>query len=323
MTIHILGIDISKATFDVALLSGGGLRVAEFSNDPSGYAKLERWLKRHKARPVHACLEATGRYGEDLALQLHERGHQVSVVNPLRIKKYAASKLQRNKTDREDAKVIADFCATQNPALWTPPPAELRELQALVRRLAGLIEDHTREINRLKSGRHSDCVQGSIEDHLAYLKRQQAELKTAIQDHVGRHPALRRQAKLLESIPGIGARTAARLLGEMPDVSQFNSASQLSAYAGLSPREDRSGTSLRKRGRLVKTGKRELRTALYMPALAALRFNPIVQALAARLAARGKHKMVIVGAAMRKLLHLAYGVLKTGLPFDPNYAQYS
>ena len=239
-------------------------------------------------------------------------------MNPLRIKRYAASKLQRNKTDREDAKVIADFCATQHPPLWTPPAAEVQELQALVRRLGSLIEDRTRETNRLKSGPVSERVCRSIETHLTFLDEQIAALETDIQEHIDHHPELRRQATLLESIPGIGAKTAARLLGEMPDVSLFDSAAQLSAYAGLSPRQEQSGTSVHKRSRLAKTGKRELRTALYMPALAALRFNPIIQTLAERLAARGKHKMVIVGAAMRKLLHLAYGV-----PFDPNYAQHS
>jgi len=293
------------------------------ANSSAGFKRLNKWLKRHQDRQVHACLEATGRYGEDLALQLYGRGHKVSVVTPLRIKRYAASKLQRNKTDREDAKVIADFCATQHPLLWTPPAAEVQELQALVRRLGSLIEDRTRETNRLKSGPVSERVCRSIERHLTFLDEQITALETDIQEHIDHHPELRRQATLLESIPGIGAKTAARLLGEMPDVSLFDSAAQLSAYAGLSPRQEQSGTSVHKRSRLAKTGKRELRTALYMPALAALRFNPIIQTLVERLAARGKHKMVIVGAAMRKLLHLAYGVLKTGLPFDPNYAQHS
>lgn len=100
---NILGIDISKAKFDVALLASGGQQLAEFTNDAAGFKRLNKWVKRHQARQVHACLEATGRYGEDLALQLYGRGHKVSVVNPLRIKRYAASKLQRNKTDREDA----------------------------------------------------------------------------------------------------------------------------------------------------------------------------------------------------------------------------
>ena len=251
---NILGIDISKAKFDVTLLASGGQQLAEFTNDAAGFKRLNKWLKRHQARQVHACLEATGRYGEDLALQLYGRGHKVSVVNPLRIKRYAASKLQRNKTDREDAKVIADFCATQHPPLWTPPAAEVQELQALVRRLGSLIEDRTRETNRLKSGPVSERVCRSIETHLTFLDEQIAALETDIQEHIDHHPELRRQATLLDSIPGIGAKTAARLLGEMPDVSLFDSAAQLSAYAGLSPRQEQSGTSVHKRSRLAKTG---------------------------------------------------------------------
>lgn len=130
---------------------------------------------------------------------------------------------------------------------------------------------------------------------------------------------MRKQRNLLTSIPGIGDTTAACLIAEVPDVNNFQSASQLAAYAGLTPSQHHSGSSIHRRGRLVKTGNKRFRTALFLPAMAAMRHNPIVQDLVQRMQDKGKNRMTIVGAVMRKLVHLAYGVLKHGKPFDPHY----
>lgn len=321
MSTFILGIDISKDHFDVALYQETQfLDFAKFSNDNAGFKKLHKWLCKRDADPLRACMEATGRYGDQLALTLYHHGHQVSVVNPARIKKYAESKLQRNKVDHTDAKIIADFCLTQNPPLWKPLPEEVQELQALCRRLNALIEDRTREQNRSQSGIVSDTVKASIKAHLTFLNEQVAELEKQIKQHIQQHPALKNKRDLLLSIPGIGEKTAARILAELPDPSRFDTSAQVVAYGGLSPQQHISGSSVRKRTRLTKTGKRPLKTALYFPAMTAIRLNPIVKALAQRLENRGKEKMVIIGAAMRKLLQLAYGVLKSGQPFDPDFA---
>jgi transposase len=321
MSTFILGIDISKDHFDVALYKETQfLDFAKFSNDNVGFKKLHKWLRKRDAGPLRACMEATGRYGDQLALTLYHHGHQVSVVNPARIKKYAESKLQRNKVDHTDAKIIADFCLTQNPPLWEPLPEEVQELQALCRRLNTLIEDRTREQNRLQSGIVSNTVKASIKAHLTFLNEQVAELEKQIKQHIQQHPALKNKRDLLLSIPGIGEKTAARILAELPDPSRFDTSAQVVAYGGLSPQQHTSGSSVRKRTRLTKTGKLPLKTALYFPAMTAIRLNPIVKALAQRLENRGKEKMVIIGAAMRKLLQLAYGVLKSGQPFDPDFA---
>jgi transposase len=250
---------------------------------------------------------------------LYERDYPVSVVNPARVKAYADSQLQRNKTDRQDAKVIAHFCATQQPDLWSPPPPEVQELQALVRRLENLQADRVRELNRQQSGLRSETVLQAIAVHIAFLDDQIATIQAQIKDHIDNHPHLRQQRDLLTSIPGIGDQTAAHFLAEVIDVHRFQSAQQLAAYAGLTPRNHHSGSSVHKPGRLVKTGNSYLRKALYMPALAAMRWNPIIRALVERLDARGKKRMTIVGAVMRKLVHLAFGVLKHQQPFDPNY----
>lgn len=158
-----------------------------------------------------------------------------------------------------------------------------------------------------------------IDAHITFLNNQIAAIEQRIRDLFDQHPNLRQQRNLLTSIPGIGDITAANFIAEVPDVNRFDSAAQLAAYAGLTPRRHDSGSSVHRRGRLVKTGNVRFRTALFMPALTAMRHNPIVRALVARLEARGKNRMTIVGAVIRKLVHLAFGVLKHQRPFDPNY----
>jgi len=317
----ILGIDIAKEKFDVALYKDKQLiATGQFANTPAGFKKLSKWLKNKAAVQARACMEATGRYGDALALYLHQEGHQISMVNPARTKKYAESQLQRNKTDKVDAKVIADFCRTQEPRLWTPPAPEKRELQEMVRRLNALVKEQTRERNRLKSGIESEVVKGSIEANLEFLEAQIVQLEKQIQSHIDQYPDLKRDQELLTSIKGIGDKTAAVILGELPEVDHFDHSGQVVAYVGLSPRQHTSGSSVHKRSKLTKTGNQNIKTSLYFPALSAIRHNPIVKALALRLEEKGKEKMLIVGAAMRKLLQLAYGVLKSGQPFDPYYA---
>jgi transposase len=312
----VLGIDIAKAKFDVALqFPDGRVRRKSLPNTPAGFTALGAWLEQHHVDRVHACLEATGTYGEAVATWLHDAGHQVSVVNPMTIHAYALSRLSRTKTDRTDAALIAQFCATQAPARWTPAPREIRELQALIRRVEALNEMRIQETNRLGSGAATPAVVRSLETVIATLTDEIAAVQQQIRDHFTQHPGLRAQRDLLISIPGIGEATAAVLLAELFD-KQYRSARQAAAFAGLVPRIAESGT-LKRRGRLSKIGPGRLRKALYFPALAGLRFNPTLQALRLRLRANGKVPMVIVGAAMRKLIHLAYGVLKSQRPYDP------
>jgi transposase len=314
----VLGLDIAKAKFDAALLwSDGRLRRKSCSNTPAGFADLAAWLRRQGVARVHVALEATGTYGLGVAEYLYDAGHVVSVLNPAIIHAYAASQLARAKTDRADAALIARYCATQQPAPWAPLPREVRELQGLVRRLEALHDMRTQETNRLAAGGVVPAVQTSIETVIATLTHEITAVQRQIRHHFTQHPGLRTQRDLLTSIPGIGEATAAVLIAELFD-KRYESARQAAAFAGLVPRVCESGT-LRARGRLVKIGPGRLRKALYFPALAALRANPTLQALKVRLTAAGKPKMVIVGAAMRKLIHLAFGVLKSGRAYDPGF----
>jgi transposase len=317
-----LGLDLAKLKFNACLVrQGGKLRHKVFTNNPDGFAQLSGWLSQQGVERVHACLEATGTYGDALATYLHEAGHAVSRVNPAAIKAYARSHLSRTKNDRVDAALIADFCSERRPPEWHPPAPELRELQALVRRLDSLVEMRTMEENRLSSGVTVEAVRESVEEHIAYLSEQIKRTEALISDHIGKHPGLKRQRELLDSIPGVGEATAAALLAEVPDIKQYKSAREVAAFAGLVPRERQSGSSVRGRVRLSKIGNARLRKALYCPAVTALRCSTFFQAWAEGLRQRGKSKMAVIGAAMRKLVHLGYGVIKTGKPFDPEWAR--
>jgi len=315
----VLGIDISKGSFDVFLIQGEKQQHRSFPNQAEGFELLSNWLRECGLPQVHACMESTGRYGEELAQYLYEQEHQVSVVNPSRIRDYARSKLIRNKTDKLDAKIIAIFCLNEKPALWQPPAPEIRELQALVRHLEALQDMRTQENNRLKSGNPSKQVCSMLQEHLCFIDQQIKQIKKRIKEHIDQHPGLKQDRDLLITIPGVGDSTAIKLLSE--NIQAFSDGRALAAFAGLNPSLCFSGTSVHHRGRLSKVGRSGLRKSLYFPAISAMRFNPQIRLFCDRLEERHKPSMVIIAAAMRKLLCLALGVLKSGLPFDPSYAQ--
>jgi transposase len=318
MTSTVLGIDISKRDFHVSLLKESrATKPKRFTNNIQGFESLHNWLQQQSVVELHACLEATSIYGEALAEFLYGAGFQVSIVNPARIKGFAKSELLRTKTDSVDAALIARFCAAMKPSLWTPTAREVKELQALLRRLESVIEMTTSEPNRLETA--TPTVAGLTLAHLEYLKEQQQLIKKLISDHFDQHPHLKQQRDLLTSIPGIGEQTASVLLAEIREISDYDNARQLAAYAGLTPCERSSGTSVKGKTRLSCTGNVRLPKALYMPAVVAMRHNPLLKAMSERLLGRGKVKMQVIGAVMRKLVHLAFGILKSQKPFDPNY----
>jgi transposase len=312
----ILGIDISKADFHAALLfEDGSFAKHSFPNTSRGMEQLSKWLANRKVLRVHACMESTGGWEEEVAAGLYDLGHVVSIVNPARIKAFGQSEGLRTKTDGVDAALIARFCRAQSPDP-TPQPSPIeRQLQALVRRRDSLIEMQTQEVNRSKSGRVTPQIIESIQDHLDYLKVKIERIEREIEDLIEGDSDLRGKRDLLCSIPGVGETTANALLGEMPGLTEFRDKKAVGAYAGLSPRHHQSGI-FAGRSRMCKTGNSSLRKLLYFPALSAMRFNPTLRDFAERLALRGKHKMVIIGAVMRKLLTIAYGVLKGGRPFN-------
>lgn len=338
-----LGIDISKADFHVALIAADGnantpvLGSATFVNAPKGFGQLNKWLKNSGnallkeegkgsvTLQFHACMEASGYYSNGLAFYLHnlfaDTAHCVSVVPGQLPKAFMQSTGQRTKTDKQDAIGIARYCAAQTPAPWRPPTPDEQELKALTRYVDELKTNINQERNRLE-GAASSAVRKQIKEHITFLDKQIKELDVQIQDLLNQSQAFKEPLRLLLSIPAIGPVTAARILAEIPDINNFDTAAQLVAYAGLNPTQHESGTSVNKKSKVSKQGNRHLRTALFMPALVAMKgcntaLNPLIQ----RLVAAGRPHAVVVGAAMRKLLQIVFGVLKSGKPFDPNYAQ--
>jgi transposase len=314
-----LGIDLSKETFHAFLLGDCADAKKVFPNTPKGFEQLTTWLKNRHTDEVHFCMEATGAYWEALALYLHGLDQHVSVVNPARIKAFAQSELLRTKTDAVDAALIARFCKSQSPEPWVPPSPEIRVLQALMRHCDHLKKTRAQQSVYAQSS-DSSVVTASIREVIATLDEQIVQVERTIRQHFDEHPDLKRRRDLLTSIPGIGETTAGSILSEIPHLDRFESAKAVAAFAGLSPRERQSGTSIHGRPRMCKTGNVRIRKALYLPAMVAIRFNPTLRLFGERLSAAGKHKRLINGAVMRKLLVLAYGILRSGVPFDPNYA---
>lgn len=317
----IVGIDISKESFDVVLRGTGGEQHRVFSNDQKGFKALVGWAEKQPERVVHICMEATGSYWEGLAEALYQGGYTVSVVNPYQIKRYGDHLLNRNKTDKADASLIAEFCEKDRERLraWKPFSPEIKALRSMGRRLDELQGMKQQEQNRLKSGVTDLVVIESLQENLKQLDAQIKALWKKIKEHVNQHPDLREKQRLLTSIPGIGKLTAIKLIAEIGEIKDFTSASQLAAYAGLAPKQFQSGSSVHKQTRISKQGRTELRRCLYMPAVVASEHNPIVMDLKRRMLASGHVMMEVIVAAMKKLLHLVYGVLKSGKPFDPDY----
>lgn len=315
-----LGLDVAKHKVDVALLNQSNkLKHKAIKQTPEGFQELQNWLLRQGVDHVHACLEATGIYSEDLAIFLQAQGHLVSVVNPARISAFAKTQLSRNKTDKIDAELIAQFCQTQNPEPFIAPPPALRELQSLVRHLDNLTESLQKEKNRLETNKSKAIVQ-SIQTVIRVLEQEIQKTKKKIEDLFKNHPDIKNDRDLLATIPGIGNLTASKLLAEIPQIKKYQSAKQLVAFAGLNPQHHLSGATVYKKARLSKIGSSRIRKMLFMPALVAKTHGQAFKTFENKLLKNGKAKMTIVGAIMRKLLHIAYGILKTNKPFDPQLA---
>lgn len=314
----VIGVDIAKLKFDVASFSDGKYKHKTFANNEQGYNCFINWLLLLFANDkLLICMEATGAYSLPLAEFMVNQGYAVSVVNPAKIKAYAKSELSRTKTDKADSKLIARYAIMMQPPLWTPPPENIRILQALTRRVEHLLEMIQMERNRLETA--TPTVIDSITTVITTLEAELKATRKAIRDHIDNDPDLKQRHDLLITIPSIAEASIPHLLTALSDHHGFTSAKQVVAFAGLAPAIRQSGQWSGKT-HLAKNGEPTLRKALYMPALVAWRHNPPIRAFCERLKANGKNGKAIVCAAMRKLIHLAFAILKSGQPFNPNYA---
>lgn len=319
-----LGVDVSKAKLDCMLLdtSNSKLKSKSIPNTPAGFGQLLEWLVKQKASKPHVVMEPTGMYHEGAALALADAGLTVSLVNPAQLRAFAQGLGVKTKTDKADSVVLARYGATQDPAPWQPPSASARRLKALLARRDAVSDDLQRELNRQEANNFSpapEAVGESIAQSIHFLEAELKRLDEMIITHIDDDPDLRNKKELLETIPGVGPRVSSHMTALFAGRT-FERAEQLAAYLGLVPVQWESGSSVRGRPRMSKAGPAYLRKVLYMPAVVARRWNPHIKALNDRLLARGKSKMAAIGAAMRKLAHLCFGVVHSGKPYDPKFA---
>lgn len=308
-----IGVDIGKQYFDASFDRQAGTK--RFDNEGTGFEAFLKWIAPFE--DCHVAMEATGNYSMPLALFLHDKQIKVSLVNPAQIKYYAQAQLKRVKTDPEDAKVIADFCRTQAPRLWQPSTQVISRLQQWIGFKQLLEQQKVQLQNQMNS--HLDAELKQMQAcQLDDLKQQIKQVEKRLKKWVTVDETLGRDVFLLESIDGIGISSALDVLASIEDINRFDKAKQLACYAGLTPRIRRSGTSINSSS-ISKTGNHKLRKALYMPAIAALRYNPVIKRFAQRLKENGVRGKKMVVAVMRKLIHIVFAVLKTRKPFDREY----
>lgn len=319
-----LGVDVSKAKLDCLLLDSttGKVKSKSIQNTNAGFKQLIEWLAEKKAPNAHVIMEPTGAYHEPAALALTDAGLTLSLVNPAQLRQFAQGLGVKNKTDKADSTVLARYGETLKPEAWQPPSKSARHLKALLARRDAVADDLQREQNRQEAIEFAvspDEVRQSIIQSISFLKAELKRLEETIKEHIDSDPDLRGKKALLETIPGVGERVSSNLTALFA-AKTFNSAEQLAAYLGLVPVHRESGTSVRGRPRLSKAGPAHLRKLLYLPAVVARQHNPHLKAFGDRLLAKGKTKMAVIGACMRKLAHLCFGVVHTGRPYNPNYA---
>ena len=319
-----LGVDVSKAKLDCLLLDSttGKVKSKSIQNTNAGFKQLIEWLAEKKAPNAHVIMEPTGVYHEPAALALTDAGLTLSLVNPAQLRQFAQGLGVKNKTDKADSTVLARYGETLKPDAWQPPSKSARYLKALLARRDAIADDLQREQNRQEAIEFAvspDEVKQSIIQSISFLKAELKRLEDTIKQHIDSDPDLRGKKDLLETIPGVGERVSSNLTA-LFSAKTFDSAEQLAAYLGLVPVQWESGTSVRGRPRLSKAGPSHLRKLLYMPAVVARQWNPHIKSFSDRLIAKGKSKMAVIGACMRKLAHLCFGVVHTGRPYDSSYA---
>jgi transposase len=322
-TVLYIGVDISKAKLDAAVMLGQKYRDKTFANTPAGHQALLDWIATMSAQrrvgelaQTHVCMEATNVYWEACAQALAEAGAgiTVSVVNPALVKAHALSLGLRVKTDRVDARAIASFCREKRPEPWQPLSPTEQALRSLVLRHNALMQMKLQESNRLETVR--DAAAESVRLHLQWLETELNRIEREIKQSIDDDPSMKGKKALLDSIPGVGERTISVVLSYASFIERMDNAKQFAAFGGLNPALRESGT-MRAKATLSKTGHVALRRALFMPAMVTLNRTEWGRRFKTRLQANHKAPKLIIGAMMRKLAHVIFGVLKSGKPFDP------
>jgi transposase len=315
-----LGIDVGKKDLFCHIITPEQPRSERFDNTSAGVKSLLKWVAQ--ATPpagLRACLEQTGHYGDLLANALHGRNiASLHLVNPRRIKAYGQQKLRRNKSDTADARLIAAFLKAEQHELrtWKPKSPAQQRVTELARHADSLVQDAARLKTRLSS-EPGKGVSTSLQRIIRLLEKEIKSIRKDIVATIRADAGLLARHKLLKTIPGIGEVAAQTIIAELPELSEFEDARQLAAWSGLTPRHYQSGTSGKTQTPITKIGSVHLRRGLFMPAMTARQNNPLLKTFGDRLKENGKKPKQIIIAIMRKLLHQIYGILKSGLPYNP------
>jgi transposase len=304
-----LGIDVSKAHLDVASRPDG--REFRLPNTPEGIAELVARLEG--SPPALVLLEATGGLERAAAVALTEARVPTRIVEPGRVRHFARSIGQHSKTDAIDARVLAHYAEAVRPEARELPDEATRELQDLLDRRRQLVAMRVAEQNRLGQ-RPTAAVRANIEALLAYLRDQVEAMDRSIGERIRAKEEWRLRDEVLRSVPGIGPQTSRVLLGSLPELGRLTG-KQIAALAGLAPRARDSGSV--KGARTIFGGRAEIRTALYMAAVSAMRFNPELRAFYRRLLQAGKAAKVALTAVARKLLTIANAMIRDMKPWTP------
>lgn len=304
-----IGIDVAKATLDLHVLPTG--QAHTLPNTAAGHEQLRKLLPSPDNCLI--VLEATGGYEREVVADLADAGFRVAVINPKRARDFAKALGLVAKTDRIDARVLALFAEKVQPTPVEKTPEKQAEIQQLVARRRQLIDLRTQESNRWDVTR-AKAAKKSIQAVLNTLERQIRDIESAIEALVEADDDWRHKAQLIESVPGLGGVTATTVIADVPELGKLNR-QQISALVGLAPYNNDSGP--RKGKRSIAGGRKSVRCVLYMAAMAAKRFNPVIKDFADRLAQHGKPFKVILVACMRKLLVILNSIVKSASPWNP------
>ncbi len=327
-----VGVDVSEKTLDVAYWDqdkGEAVFVGSFSNTSEGFQAIEREIEKQRNNidscVIHLVMEPSGGYEQPFAHFAHNQGWKVSLPNPLYPKRWAESRGKRAKTDPQDARNLAHFGFVNDPLPWKPLPPEVEQLNHILNRMNSLKKMLSQEKNRAHSAKYHvngyEAVNDDMKEVIAFLEQRIQQLQKVIKEHLEAHPHLRKQRKLLLTVPGVGDKNVLYILvmmhrwGVLTDGE--GGAKGLVAYLGLDPKPHESGTSVHKRARISRQGNRLLRGRLYMSALGGIKAkNSPLTAFYQRLVGRGKPKKLALVAASRKILVWSWAVFKSDTPFD-------
>lgn len=305
-----IGIDLSQESLDMAAYPTN--QIWQYKYNRHGISKTVSKLKEIK--PVLVVMEATGGMEKPLREALHDANLAVAVVNPRRIRDHGRSMGVLAKTDRLDAKVIAHFAAKIEPTPQPPPSQELQSLDSIITRRTQLTNILTAERNRLKQSMEPR-VQQDIKELIEYLQAKLESLDKEVKERIKQNPSFAEKAKLYKSMSGVGDILSANLITKLPELGILNQR-EIAALVGLAPVNKDSGKMRGKR--MIQGGRASLRKALYMPALVAVRNNPVIKNVYLRLIANGKTKKVALVACMHKMITILNAMAKNNTPWRCN-----